>query len=136
MNDIKENLENTVYFNEAGQYIYLVDFYGNFLFSNMKIIDDNEPVKTGRMINDKEEYVIRLNLGLMPNATSKNITLPVSLENVLLTRKVNIFLLSSTEYAQNDSSLTYFINKNQLNVKTTNDKSRFTGYTELYFTYK
>ena len=123
MNDIKENLENTVYFNEAGQYIYFVDFYGNFLFSNMKIIDDNEPV-------------IRLNLGLMPNATSKNITLPVSLENVLLTRKVNIFLLSSTEYAQNDSSLTYFINKNQLNVKTTNDKSRFTGYTELYFTYK
>ena len=53
-----------------------------------------------------------------------------------LTKKVNIFLLSSTEYAQNDSSLTYFINKNQLNVKTTNDKSRFTGYTELYFTYK
>lgn len=101
------------------------------------IVNTNQSVKTGRIIDGKEEYVIRLNLGAMPNATNKTITLPIKLKEKLLTREFHIWILSATELGtEPNNGMTYFIsgtNGDQLEITTTNDKSRFTGYAELYY---
>lgn len=102
---------------------------------NIKI-NSSTPTKTGRIIDGKEEYVIRLNLGTLPNNSTKGVQLPVSVTNVLITRPFFIWALSETEYSTQPSKvLSYYISDggNQLNINTTTDMSRFTGYGELYY---
>ena len=96
--------------------------------------------ESGRVIDNKKEYMIRMNLGKLPNTTSKTVTLPISIKNVLVTRPIRIWGLnegtSETEYMTETNNPTYFINNNIMNLSSTNDRSRFTGYLEIYFIYK
>jgi len=102
---------------------------------NYGVIEYGEPVKTGKIINGKEEWLIKLNLGVMPNTGTKDITIPIDLRQKLITREFHIWLLSDHEYGtEPNNGINYFITTGKnLHITTTNDKSRFTGYADLYY---
>lgn len=100
------------------------------------LITDGSGIKTGRQIDGKDEYVVRVDGGNMPNNTTKTVTLPVSLINVTLTKPILLYGQSSTyEYPIMQTGITWYIhNGNLLNITTTSDRSRFACYVELYYT--
>lgn len=106
--------------------------------SEYNITTGSSPVKTGRRVEGKEEYVIKVNCGNMPNNATKNITLPISLANVTVTKKIELFGQSpQNEFPIMQTGITWFISGgNVLSITTTSDRSRFTCFTEIYFTYK
>ena len=95
--------------------------------------------ESGRIVDNKKEYVLKINCGNMPNNTSKNVNLPISLANITLTRKVELFGQSSqNEFPIMQTGITWYISGggNVLVITTTSDRSRFTCYAEIYFVYK
>lgn len=113
----------------------------NLITSEYNLITDGSPVKTGRKIDGKDEYVVRVGCGNMPNSTSKTVELPVNIQDILFTRQVQLFGQSNqNEYPIMQSGISWYIgyydNTTKLNITTTSDRSRFTCYTEIYFIYK
>lgn len=107
--------------------------------SEYNLTTGNSPIKTGRKVEGEDEYVIKVNCGNMPNNTSKNVNLPISLANIIITRKVELFGQSSqNEFPIMQTGITWYISGggNVLVITTTSDRSRFTCYTEIYFIYK
>lgn len=101
-------------------------------------ITTGKTFKTGRKIDGKDEYCVRVKLGTMPNKAETDITIPIALKNKLLTRPAFIWELSTTEQSTRgqEQTISWFIsgtNGDMLHVKTTSDHSRFTGYIELYY---
>lgn len=112
------------------------------------LIDGNSPIKTGRIVNGKDEYVIRRNIGLLPNNTAKNYTLPIKINEIIPSKSLEIYGVSSTgelipipRYTGSSYINCYITSDTSTNVSTlvivsNSDLSRFTGYFNLYFTYK
>ena len=51
------------------------------------IITNGEPVKTGRKVDGKDEYVKRrINFGNLPNASIKEVTTGLDLSKIIITR--------------------------------------------------
>lgn len=95
--------------------------------------------ESGRIVDNKKEYVLKINCGNMPNNTSKNVNLPISLANITITRKVELFGQSSqNEFPIMQTGITWYISGggNVLVITTTSDRSRFTCHAEIYFVYK
>lgn len=116
---------------------YLADKDNNILNINENNIVAGTPVLSGRVIEGKPEYVLRIEITDLPNKGSKTVNLPIKLKEKLITKEFHLWLLSSTEYGTEPNvSMTYFISGvdgNQLEISTQNDKSRFTAYGELYY---
>lgn len=116
---------------------YLTDKNNNILNINENNITAGTPVLSGRIVEGKPEYVLRLEITDMPNKDSKVVKLPIKLKEKLITREFHLWLLSPNEYGTEPNvSMTYFISGpdgDELNISTQNDKSRFTAYGELYY---
>ena len=116
---------------------YLTDRNNNVLNINENNITTGTPVLSGRIVEGKPEYVLRLEITDMPDTDSKVVKLPIKLKEKLITREFHLWLLSPTEYGTEPNvSMTYFISGpdgDELNISTQNNKSRFTAYGELYY---
>lgn len=116
---------------------YLTDKNNNILNINENNITAETPVLSGRIVEGKPEYVLRLEITDMPDTDSKVVKFPIKLKEKLITREFHLWLLSPTEYGTEPNvSMTYFISGtdgDELNISTQNDKSRFTAYGELYY---
>lgn len=100
--------------------------------------------KTGRIIDGKEEYGKRIDLGTMPNATTKNVT--TGLSNITLTRPIEgvmtapnqVLNLPLVNYgvSSNTAVNVYLadVSGNALGVRTNYDWSAATGFVTLYYT--
>lgn len=112
------------------------------------LIDDANPIKTGRKVNGKDEYVIRCNIGTLPNNTTKNYTLPIKMSEVSPTKELEIYGVSSAgelipmpRYT-GSSYINYYVtsdtstNVSTLVIVSNSDLSRFTGYFNMYFIYQ
>ena len=111
------------------------------------LTDDANPIKTGRKVNGKDEYAIRCNVGTLPNNTSNNYLLPIKMSEINPS-KVEIFgtsshgeLIPMPRYT-GSSYINYYVtsdtstNVSTLVIVSNSDLSRFTGYFNMYFTYK
>ena len=110
--------------------------------------DGSNPIRTGRIVNGKDEYVIRCNIGVLPNNTTKNYTLPIKMSEIVPSKNLEIYAISSSgelipipRYT-GSSYINYYItsdistNISTLAIVSNSDLSRFTGYFNMYFTYK
>lgn len=111
-----------------------------------KLLDGNVPIKTGKKINGKDEYVFRRNIGYLPNNSSLEYDLPIKMIDVLPTRALEVYGISQMgemipipRYT-GSSYINYYIttnnNRSSLVLTTNADLSRFTGYLNMYFIYK
>lgn len=112
------------------------------------LTDGSNPIRTGRKVNGKDEYVIRCNIGTLPNNTSKEYVLPVKMSEINPSKSLEIYGVSSTgelipipRYTGSNYINCYITSNTSTNVSTlvivsNNDLSRFTGYFNMYFTYK
>ena len=111
------------------------------------LTDDANPIKTGRKVNGKDEYAIRCNVGTLPNNTSNNYVLPITMSKINPS-KVEFFGTSSDgelipipRYT-GSSYVNYYVTSDvstdvsTLVIISNSDLSRFTGYFSIYFTYK
>lgn len=107
-----------------------------------KLVTDGNPVKTGRVIDGKDEYIKRLNLGSLPNATTKAYNIGITTSQKIT--KFELYGESATnEYIPfprttgQNAYVNYYINANgtdlQLVLNPTMDISRFTGYLEICY---
>lgn len=112
------------------------------------LTDGANPIRTGRKVNGKDEYVIRCNIGVLPNNTTKNYTLPIKMSEIIPSKDLEIYALSSSgelipmpRYT-GSSYINYYVtsdtstNVSTLVIVSNSDLSRFTGYFNMYFTYK
>ena len=111
------------------------------------LTDDANPIKTGRKVNGKDEYAIRCNVGTLPNNTSNNYVLPINMSKINPS-KVEFYGVSSAgelipipRYT-GSTYVNYYVTSDDLTDVSTlviisnSDLSRFTGYFNMYFTYK
>ncbi len=98
------------------------------------------PVKTGKQIEGYDEYVVRVNLGSLPNNASKDYSLGFSINQLINVEGSsvrasdgNIFPLPfvSTEPSANITVLMF--NTSTLRITTGSDRSNLTGYLNIYY---
>lgn len=134
MNKIKKYISEVVYVNENNVLSNIFNEEIPICLYNLK--DVNTPVKTGRKVEDKWEYVIKIDIGNLPNNSSKSVVLPVSVSDIKITKPLHLWGQGTVEYMTEPSvGITYSIYGNSLNIITTSDRSRFHAYAELYFIY-
>ena len=117
------------------------DVYSCNYINNMKvnITIDGGPVKTGRIIAGKEEYIDVLNVGTGPNNTEIQVDYTTS--NKFITDYYLIGISSSNEIikAPNSASSGIYFNVyfsgNRILVNSNQDRSRFTCYVYVSFIY-
>ena len=109
----------------------------NELSYNM--ITNGNPVKTGIKIDGKEEYVVFINVGNLPNNSSKRIDFDTS--ETTITRQISGYRKdSSGQYTNipdnsNSGIIRFYINSEGLFIFTNYNASSWTGYIQIYFTY-
>ncbi len=117
-----------------------IDEMKNLLEYNL--VTDGPPVKTGRKVDGKDEYVKRLNLGFLPNATQKAYNIGITTSQKITKFElygesaINEYIPIPRTTGQN-AYVNYYINANgtdlQLVVNPTMDLSRFTGCLEICY---
>lgn len=100
--------------------------------------------ETGRVIDGKKEYAKRINIGAMPNATTKNIA--TGLSNITLTRPIEGVMTTSNQVlnlplvnygiSSNTAVNVYLANTSgdALGIRTNYDWSAATGVVTIYYT--
>ena len=107
------------------------------------LIVSEAPIKTGRKIDGKDEYVARVNLGSLPNASSKDVTLPFDASGITLIRidataynsATNIWIPIPFSTDTGTGQAAILLVNNVLRILTSTDRSSFTGKADIYFTY-
>lgn len=100
---------------------------------------NNSPILTGRKIFGKPEYLQIVNVGSCPNNTTKEVSYQTA--DKFITDYYLIGVSSNNEIikAPNASSSSLYLNvfftSNTITLATNHDRSRFTGYVYIYFTY-
>lgn len=102
-----------------------------------KLVTDGNPVKTGRVIDGKDEYIQKINVGSGPNngAVSYN----YQTDNKIITNYYVLGISSNNEiiYAPNSSAsgqyFNVFFTGNQVQLASNINRSRFTCF--LYISY-
>lgn len=117
------------------------DVYSCNYVNNMKvnITIDGGPVKTGRIIAGKEEYIDVLNVGTGPN--NAEIQVDYTTSNKFITDYYLIGISSANEIikAPNAAALNQFFNvfftDNKIAITSNQDRTRFTCYVYVSFIY-
>lgn len=108
---------------------------------------NEEPVKTGRKIDDKDEYIERISISQLPNASALEVNTDLNVE------EINITDIKCLAYRSSDRTyipIPFISMANAhigLNTKVTNDilylliettidRSSFSAQAEISFTYK
>lgn len=108
--------------------------------TNIPIITTGTEVKTGRVIDGKEEYVKRLDIGNLPNATAKNVNHGLSnvkierLEGVATNNGLQALPLPFASEQGASSSIRLQSWGSYVSVYTGTDRSAFTGVVDIYYT--
>lgn len=124
------------------------DVYSCNYINNMQvnIITNGSPVKTGRKIDGKEEWVKKINFGALPNATTKEVNTGLNANNITVTEIKGLgvrssdnlkFLLPYISSAGTNIELSgpVISNNQYVRVVTTTDRTNITAKIEIYFTY-
>ena len=108
-------------------------------WSSFNIITTGIEFKTGRIIDGKEEYGKRINIGALPNATDKSI--PTGLTNVkytgmrgMATNNSSFICLPATAVSSMTQQVNIYITNNSIYLQTGNDRSSYTGTVTVYYT--
>ena len=104
------------------------------------LITAGTEVKTGRQIDGKDEYVVIINAGAGPNNTS--ITIDYSHTDKIIHDYYLIGISSTDETikapnaASGSNYFNIFFEQTKINISSNQDRSRFTCYVYIYYTYK
>lgn len=108
------------------------------------IITDGEAVKCGYKVDGKDVYIKRINLGSLPNSTSKDVLtgIPIAATivdiNASAVSGTNLILIPLTNNSNSSYqvALTMYQDTTYWGVRiaTGMDRSGFTGYANIYFT--
>lgn len=100
----------------------------------------NTPVKTGKQIEGYDEYVVRINLGSLPNNASKDYPLGFSINQLINVEGSsvresdgNIFPLPFVSNIASANISVLLANTSTLRITTGNDRSNLTGYLNIYY---
>lgn len=109
------------------------------------ITTDGNPVKTGRIIDNKEEYVKRIDFGALSNNASKEVSSGlvyldikiIEINAVALNDSGSFFILPYIGGFDNNGSiiLQLISSNNSIRITTNTDRSNVNGYINIYFTY-
>ena len=103
-------------------------------------IQTSNPVLTGRKVLGKPEYVQVVNVGACPNKIQAEV--PYQTDDKFITDYYLIGISSNNEIIKAPSSsggsiyFNVFFTHNKITIGTNQDRSRFTGYVYVFFTYK
>lgn len=124
------------------------DVYSCNYINNMhpNIVTDGSPVKTGRKIDGKEEWVKRINFGALPNNSAKDVNTGLNANNITVTEIKGLgvrssdnlkFLLPYISSAGTNIELSgpVISNNQYVRVVTTTDRTNITAKIEIHFTY-
>ena len=122
------------------------DVYSCNYINNMhpNIVTDGSPVKTGRKVGGKDEYVKRITLTSFPNATTK--TFQTGITNAKWVRHyIYMYIPASNVWYllpyHSLSALNAGVNAtvsddaSEINIQAGTDRSSLNGVAEIYFTY-
>ena len=108
----------------------------------INIITNGEPVKTGRKIDGKDEYVKRISVKLGNNNV---VSADTGITNATIIKYDGVHTngndYNSVPYPDNTENFKYelivwFQGTNKIYIKTQSDRSTYTAYINIYFTYK
>lgn len=110
---------------------------------NYNVVTDGPPVKTGRKIDGKDEYVKRISLGTMPNATTKTVDTGLTATNITIIElkgtaknSAGTTIVLPFVHTTSDSGIMMtFESTGDISLITGTDRSGFTGHCNIYFTY-
>ena len=98
------------------------------------------PVKTGRQIEGYDEYVLRVNLGSLPNASNKDYSLGLSINQLINVEGSalregdgSIFPLPFVSTNSSANITVLMLNTSTLRITTGNDRTTLTGYLNIYY---
>ena len=124
------------------------DVYSCNYINNMhpNIVTDGSPVKTGRKIDGKEEWVKKINFGALPNNSSKDVNTGLNANNITVTEIKGLgvrssdnlkFILPYISSAGTNIELSgpVISNNQYVRVVTTTDRTNITAKIEIHFTY-
>lgn len=125
--EYEEYIEPKIYVKKNGTYVLFTE-------ENKIDVQTGKATETGRIVDGKKEYVIKIDFGALPNATSKGINTGLPNSNTYL----KIFGIAR----KNDGTKYYVIPSQKiemefengwLTVKTTEDLSMFNATFEIYY---
>ena len=133
MTQFQDNIENAI--NEV---------QNNLNISKQEdITTDGEAVKCGYKIDNKDVYVKRISLGVLPNKNEKTVPhgitnfIPIKFEGIAYSDDLSdiIQLSSTTPYESNNQnySIQCSLTKTSVYILCYNDNSDKTGYLNIYF---
>lgn len=110
--------------------------------TNIPIITTGTEFKTGRVIDGKEEYGKKIDIGALPNATTK--TVATGLTNITRTRPIMGVAIAENGNSKDipnkegtDASIIYVkvnASGNTLTVGTKSDLTTYSGHVTIYYT--
>lgn len=111
---------------------------------NYNLVTGASPIKTGRKIDGKEEYVYRINLGSLPNNNTKTYNLPFTIGKCYRVEGVAHRSVDGVDfplpYVNPGAGINFCIGiwtqqNKQLVVNAGTDRSNLTGYVDIFFSY-
>lgn len=98
------------------------------------------PVKTGKQIEGYDEYVLRVNLGSLPNTSSKDYSLGLSINQLinvegsaLRESDGSIFPLPFVSNDASSNITVLMLNTSTLRITTGNNRTNLSGYLNIYY---
>ena len=119
----------------------------NYEILKYNLTTNGVPVKTGRKIDDKDEYIKRISISQLPNASALEVNTGLNVE------EINVIDIKCLAYRSSDKTyipvpfISMAGSNIGLNTKVTNsilhlliettiDRRNFTGWAEIRFIYK
>ncbi len=105
------------------------------------LVTNGNPVKTGQKVNGKDEYVVFISCGNLPNNSAKKVDCDLDFNSISITRQIAGYRKDLNNQVTNipDNSnsgiIRFYINSEGLFVSTNYNASSWTGYFYVYFTY-
>ena len=107
---------------------------------------NGSPVKTGRKVDGKDEYIKRISIAQLPNASALEVNTGLNINEIVVT-DINCLAYRSSDktyipvpfisMANSNIGLNTKVNSNilYLLIETTIDRSNFSGWAEIKFIY-
>ena len=126
-----------------------IDTYSCNYVNNMQanIITNGSPVKTGRKVDGKDEYIKRIGIAQLPNASALEVDTGLNINEIVVTGIECLAYRSSDKtyipvpfisMVNSNIGLNTKVNSNilYLLIETTIDRSNFSGWAEIRFVYE
>jgi hypothetical protein len=110
----------------------------------VNIETDGDPVKTGRIIDGKYEYIKRIDCGYLTSNSEKQIDTGLDFNEIFITRAEGIaksseinqfFILPNSSTADLVYNISLYFRNNKIIITTAIDRTAYYAYVDIYFTY-